>query len=57
MEYNSKDIEKKWQNYWSENQSFEPSDDQSKEKKYILYIPSKNQELILLFKEKKIKGI
>lgn len=28
-----------------------------KEKKYILYIPSKNQELILLFKEKKIKGI
>lgn len=28
-----------------------------KEKKYILYIPSKNQELILLFKEKKIKGV
>lgn len=28
-----------------------------KRKKYILYIPSKNQELILLFKEKKIKGI
>lgn len=25
--------------------------------KYILYIPSKKQELILLFKEKKIKGI
>ena len=36
MEYNSKDIEKKWQNFWSENQSFEPSDDQTKEKKYIL---------------------
>jgi leucyl-tRNA synthetase len=36
MEYNSKEIEQKWQNYWSENQSFEPSDDQSKEKKYIL---------------------
>ena len=31
--------------------------DGKKEKKYILYIPSKNQELILLFKEKKIKGI
>ena len=30
MEYNSKVIEKKWQNYWSENKSFEPSDDQSK---------------------------
>ncbi len=36
MEYNSKDIEKKWQNFWSENQSFEPSDDLTKEKKYIL---------------------
>ncbi|MDY0051489.1 MAG: leucine--tRNA ligase [Aliarcobacter sp.] len=36
MEYNSKNIEKKWQNFWSENQSFEPSDDQTKEKKYIL---------------------
>ena len=31
--------------------------DNKKEKKYILYIPSKKQELILLFKEKKIKGI
>lgn len=28
-----------------------------KEKKNILYIPSKKQELILLFKEKKIKCI
>ena len=36
MEYNSKEIEKKWQNFWSENQSFEPSDDLTKEKKYIL---------------------
>jgi leucyl-tRNA synthetase len=36
MEYNSQQIEKKWQNFWSENQSFEPSDDQTKEKKYIL---------------------
>jgi len=36
MEYNSKDIEKKWQNFWSEKQSFEPSDDLTKEKKYIL---------------------
>ncbi|MEZ4693619.1 MAG: leucine--tRNA ligase [Aliarcobacter sp.] len=36
MEYISKDIEKKWQNFWSENQSFEPSDDLTKEKKYIL---------------------
>ena len=35
MEYNSKDIEK-WKNFWSENQSFEPSDDKTKEKKYIL---------------------
>ena len=36
MEYNAKPIEKKWQNFWSENKSFEPSDDYSKEKKYIL---------------------
>ena len=36
MEYISKEIEKKWQTFWSENQSFEPSDDLTKEKKYIL---------------------
>ena len=36
MEYISKDIEKKWQNFWTENQSFEPSTSKTKEKKYIL---------------------
>ncbi len=36
MEYNSKTIEKKWQDYWKKNDSFEPSEDFSKEKKYIL---------------------
>ncbi len=36
MEYNSKQVEQKWQKYWSENNSFEPSDDQTKDKKYIL---------------------
>ncbi|WP_373069368.1 leucine--tRNA ligase [Sulfurimonas sp.] len=36
MEYNSQQIEKKWQNYWKENRSFEPSEDFTKEKKYIL---------------------
>ncbi|WP_415396481.1 leucine--tRNA ligase [Sulfurimonas sp. CS5] len=36
MEYNSTTIEKKWQKYWAENGSFEPSEDFSKEKKYIL---------------------
>ncbi|MFA9373148.1 MAG: leucine--tRNA ligase [Poseidonibacter sp.] len=36
MEYNSKNIEKKWQTTWSETKAFEPSDDQTKEKKYIL---------------------
>ncbi|MCX6077110.1 MAG: leucine--tRNA ligase [Campylobacterales bacterium] len=36
MEYSSKSIEKKWQNFWKENKSFEPSEDFSKEKKYIL---------------------
>jgi len=36
MEYNSKLVEEKWQSFWSENKSFEPSDDQTKEKKFIL---------------------
>ncbi|WP_297440966.1 leucine--tRNA ligase [Sulfurimonas sp.] len=36
MEYNSLEIEKKWQAYWKENESFEPSEDFTKEKKYIL---------------------
>jgi leucyl-tRNA synthetase len=36
MSYNHTKIEKKWQDYWAENTSFEPSDDFSKEKKYIL---------------------
>ena len=36
MEYSSKAIEKKWQKHWKENDSFEPSEDFSKEKKYIL---------------------
>jgi len=36
MEYNVSKIEKKWQRYWEENNSFEPQNDFSKEKKYIL---------------------
>lgn len=36
MEYNPHDIENKWQSYWNENNSFEPSDDTNKDKKYIL---------------------
>lgn len=36
MEYISSDIEKKWQNYWKENNSFEPSEDFTLDKKYIL---------------------
>ena len=36
MEYNPKNIEKKWQEHWKTNDSFEPSEDFSKEKKYIL---------------------
>ncbi|RXJ84281.1 leucine--tRNA ligase [Arcobacter sp. CECT 8985] len=36
MEYNPKEIEKKWQTFWSENKSFEPLDDKQKDKKYIL---------------------
>ena len=36
MQYTPSDIEIKWQKFWSENSSFEPSDDFSKDKKYIL---------------------
>ena len=36
MEYNSQSIEKKWQEYWKEHNCFEPSEDFTKEKKYIL---------------------
>jgi len=36
LEYNSQTIEQKWQNYWAEHKSFEPTEDFTKEKKYIL---------------------
>ena len=36
MEYNAQSLEKKWQEYWTNNRSFEPSEDFTKEKKYIL---------------------
>jgi len=36
LEYNAKEIESKWQEFWAENESFEPVNDFNKEKKYIL---------------------
>ncbi|NWF67409.1 MAG: class I tRNA ligase family protein, partial [Campylobacterales bacterium] len=36
MEYNHIEIEKKWQQYWSDNHIFEPKDDYSLPKKYVL---------------------
>jgi len=36
MEYNPQSIEKKWQQHWEENNSFEPEDNTEKEKKFIL---------------------
>lgn len=36
MQYNPKEIEYKWQSYWEANNSFEPSDEHNKTKKYIL---------------------
>lgn len=36
MDYNPSEIEKKWQDFWDKNESFEPSEDYSKEKKYVL---------------------
>ncbi|MFA5502462.1 MAG: leucine--tRNA ligase [Sulfurovaceae bacterium] len=35
-EYKPHDIESKWQNYWLEHKSFEPSEDFTLDKKYIL---------------------
>ncbi len=36
MEYNPSIIEKKWQDFWQKNRSFEPQEDYAKKKKYIL---------------------
>ena len=36
MQYEPRVIEKKWQKFWKENRSHEPSEDSSKPKKYIL---------------------
>lgn len=36
MQYNPLELEKKWQQTWDETQAFEPSNDFSKAKKYIL---------------------
>ena len=36
MQYNPKEIEKKWQKYWNDNDTNEPSDNKRKKKKYIL---------------------
>ena len=36
LNYSSKELEKQWQNYWEKNRSFEPSEDFTKPKKYIL---------------------
>jgi leucyl-tRNA synthetase len=36
LEYKAQEIEKKWQEYWRQNDSFEPSEDFTQEKKYIL---------------------
>jgi len=36
LEYNAQSLEKKWQEYWADNRSFEPKEDFTLEKKYIL---------------------
>jgi len=36
LDYNFKIIEKTWQDFWAKNDSFEPSEDFTKKKKYIL---------------------
>ncbi|EJF06817.1 leucyl-tRNA synthetase [Thiovulum sp. ES] len=36
MHYNPSEIEKKWQDFWRKNKSFEPEENSEKEKKYVL---------------------
>ena len=36
MEYNFNKLEKKWQNYWRENETYKVSEDANKEKYYVL---------------------
>jgi len=36
MDYQFKDIEKKWQQFWADNETFKPEDDSTKPKYYVL---------------------
>ena len=36
MEYNASEVESKWQKFWEENESFEPTENYDLDKKYIL---------------------
>ena len=36
MEYNFSEIEKKWQDYWRDQQIYKVTEDKSKEKYYVL---------------------
>ena len=36
MEYNFREIEKKWQKYWKENHTYQVEIDESKPKYYVL---------------------
>jgi leucyl-tRNA synthetase len=36
MEYNFNELEKKWQTYWRENETYKVSEDANKEKYYVL---------------------
>src|SRR5881398_3384950 len=36
MEYNFREVEKKWQKYWSENKTFRASNNSAKPKYYVL---------------------
>ena len=36
MEYNFSEIEKKWQNYWKDNNTYKTEEDKSKKNYYVL---------------------
>ncbi len=46
MEYNHKEIESRWQNYWRENKVYKTEIDKSRPKFYVLVIIAESMPLI-----------
>lgn len=44
MEYNFREIEKKWQKRWVENKTYQVTEDETKKKFYVLNMPSGSEQ-------------